>query len=58
MRNWTEITTHKYMFDRQDKEIAVLAELKREDMIALFEKVFFSHETKRLELEFTAIIHK
>ena len=41
-RLWGEIATHKYMFDRQEKELEVLKGLTKEEFIAHFEKVFFS----------------
>ena len=57
-RMWAEISTHKYLFDRQEKEIEVLASLTVADFIAHFEKVFFSESTKRIDLELTAEAHK
>ena len=55
---WSEISTHKYLFDRQQKEIETLASLTLDDFKAHFERVFFSEETKRIDLELTAEAHK
>ena len=55
---WSEISTHKYLFDRQEKEIEVLASLTLDDFKAHFERVFFSEETKRIDMELTSEAHK
>ena len=49
-RNWGEISTHKYDFCRQDKEISMLDTINLDDFKNLFEKVFFSEESKRIDL--------
>ena len=51
-RFWSEIATHKYLFDRQAKEIEILKDLKKEEFVAHFERLFFSKEhSKRLDFE-------
>ena len=56
-RHWGEISTHKYEFDRQDKEIAMLSEVTKQDFIDLFEKTFFSATSKRIDLQLTSEAH-
>lgn len=56
-RFWQEISTHKYLFDRQEKEIEALKSLKKEDFIGHFEKIYFSEQTKRFDIELTSIAH-
>lgn len=57
-RFWSEISTHKYLFDRQEKELEILASLTLDDFKNHFETVFFSEKTKRIDLELTAEAHK
>ena len=40
-RFWGEICTHKYIFDRQEKQIQVLSEITKKDFQELFEATFF-----------------
>ena len=49
-RHWGEISTHKYEFDRQEKEIQMLSEITKQDFIDMFFKTFFSPESKRMDL--------
>jgi secreted Zn-dependent insulinase-like peptidase len=49
-RNWGEISTHKYDFERQNKEIQMLETITLDEFKNLFEKVFFSEESKRIDL--------
>ena len=56
-RFWNEIAEHKYLFDRQEKEIEVLKSLKKEEFIAHFERLFFSEHTKRFDLELNSEKH-
>ena len=57
-RHWGEISTHHYMFDRQDKDIEVLQTIKKSEFIDHFTKTFFSDSSKRLDLHLNADIHK
>ena len=57
-RYWSEISLHKYQFGRQATEIEELRTLTKEDLLAHFEKVFYSPETKRVDLALTAEHHK
>jgi len=54
----SEISTHQYNFERQTQELAELEKISKADFQALFEKVFFSEESKRLDVNLTAEIHK
>jgi insulysin len=56
-RFWSEIATHKYMFDRQEKELDILKTLNKEEFTAHFKKLFFSEQTKRLDVELTSEKH-
>jgi len=59
-RFWShEFATHRYLFDRQEKECAALRELTKADFQAYFEKIFFTPETvKRLDIHFNSEAHK
>jgi len=57
-RFWSEISTHNYDFEKQEKELKVLEEITKEDFIALFEKTFFSESSSRLDFELTSEAHK
>ena len=50
-RYWSEIASHKYLFERQSLEVETLRKLTIEDFKKHFERVFFSTETKRLDFE-------
>lgn len=52
-RYWDEIATHKYIFDRQEKEIEVLKQITKQEFQEHFEKLFFT-ERKRLDYELNA----
>jgi secreted Zn-dependent insulinase-like peptidase len=56
-RLWGEISTHTYLFDRQDIELELLKEITKEEFLNHFDKVFFSEETKRFDLELTSERH-
>ena len=56
-RHWGEISTHKYQFDRQEREIAMLSEITKQDFMELFEKTFFSATSKRIDLQLTSEAH-
>jgi len=57
-RYWGEISLHKYNFDRQAQEMEAVAKLTKQELVAHFERVFFSAETKRVDLELTSETHK
>lgn len=57
-RFWQEISIHNYDFERQDKELEVLDEITLDQFKQLFEMVFFSKKTKRIDLELTSVKHK
>jgi secreted Zn-dependent insulinase-like peptidase len=56
-RNWGEICTHKYLFDRQDKQLELLSDITKKDLQALFELTFFSKQSKRIDLQLTSEMH-
>lgn len=56
-RFWGEICTHKYIFDRQEKQIQVLSEITKKDFQELFEATFFSKSSKRIDLQLTSTAH-
>jgi insulysin len=58
-RFWSEISCHKYLFDRQQKEVQALKELTLDQFKAHFERVFFSEtHSKRLDFELNSATHK
>jgi len=56
-RNWAEMSTHKYNFDRQAQEVAALDDISAQDFIAHFEETFFSSTSKRVDLQLTSAAH-
>ena len=56
-RHWGEISTHKYNFERQDKEIEILSEISLKDFQDMFFKTFFSPQSKRMDLQLTSDAH-
>ena len=57
-RFWAEISCHKYLFDRQQKEVQALKDLTLEHFKNHFEKTFFSEEhSKRLDFELNSATH-
>jgi secreted Zn-dependent insulinase-like peptidase len=58
-RFWAEIACHKYVFDRQQKEVESLKSLTVDEFKAHFERVFFSEtHSKRLDFELNSPKHK
>jgi len=54
----TEISTHKYLFDRQEKELAILSELSKKEIIDLYHKLFLAENVKRLDVMLNSAEHK
>jgi len=54
----SEISTHHYIFDRQDKSIEMLKTITKEEFLAHFEELFFSSKTARFDFELTSEQHK
>lgn len=52
------MTTHRYQFDRQQKELELLETITKDEFIAYFRQTFFSAESARLDLMLTANTHK
>ena len=57
-RFWGEISLHNYDFERQEAELKILDTITLADFKALFEKIFFSEYSKRLDFELTSGKHK
>jgi len=57
-RNFVEIKSHLHVFDRQAKEIALLATITKAEFQATFEQMFFSEQSARLDLMLTSQSHK
>jgi secreted Zn-dependent insulinase-like peptidase len=49
-RFWYEIVTHNYDFDIQNNSLKELEKVTKEDFQAHVQKVFFSNQSKRLDL--------
>jgi len=56
-RYWYEINTHKYVFDRKEKDLEQLAKVKKEDLLWLFEEIFFRNR-KLFETHVVSENHK
>ena len=56
-RFWGEIAVHKYLFDRQEREIEEIKTLTKDEFIDHFKRVFFT-ERRRLDYELTTEKHK
>lgn len=46
------------MFDRQNKELETLMTITKSEFKEYFERLFFSSETKRLDLLLTSKVHE
>lgn len=46
------------MFDRQNKELETLMKITKSEFKEYFERMFFSSETKRLDLLLTSKVHE
>lgn len=57
MRHFGEISTHHYMFDRQNKQIEELKNITKAEFINLFEQTFFSDKSKRVDLMLNSESH-
>lgn len=57
-RHFGEISTHHYLFDRQQRQIAELQSISKDEFIALFEQTFFSPTSKRIDLQLNSDTHK
>lgn len=54
----SEVSTHRYKFDRQQRELELLETITKDEFKGYFTKVFFSAESARLDLMITAQNHK
>ena len=56
-RDWSAIINHKYNFNRQNEQARLLKLISKSEVQAHFERVFFSDETKRLDLQMCSSVH-
>uniref|UniRef100_A0A7S4D9C8 Coenzyme PQQ synthesis protein F-like C-terminal lobe domain-containing protein n=1 Tax=Heterosigma akashiwo TaxID=2829 RepID=A0A7S4D9C8_HETAK len=47
VRNWEEIATEEYLYDRQQKEAEILARLSKEEVLGFFKKYLKSNSPER-----------
>ena len=50
-REWGEIESQRYEFDRVDRALQVLETITKDHLVSHFQKVFFSNETARVDIE-------
>jgi secreted Zn-dependent insulinase-like peptidase len=55
-RYWREIREHSYLFDRKEVNLEELKKVKKEEMINLFETVFFKRR-KLVEVHVNSLDH-
>ena len=56
-RQWNQIRSHKYFFDKQQAAIAMIPTITKAEFQAHFEKIFFSEYTKKLDFQLTSKAH-
>jgi secreted Zn-dependent insulinase-like peptidase len=56
-RCWAEFSTHKYLFERQEKEIGALSLIKKEHFQTYFYKMYYG-DSKRLDLHYNSEAHR
>ena len=54
---YAEITSHQYRFTRQDDELAAIDKITKDDLMNMFESVFFSKNSKRIDMSLTSACH-
>eukprot|EP01017_Pseudomicrothorax_dubius_P030946 TRINITY_DN3901_c0_g3_i3.p1 TRINITY_DN3901_c0_g3~~TRINITY_DN3901_c0_g3_i3.p1 ORF type:complete len:123 (-),score=23.03 TRINITY_DN3901_c0_g3_i3:34-402(-) len=54
---WLEVETHNYVFDRQDRRLAELDRVTKQDFITYFKNTFLHHR-KSIELHAVAEKHR
>ena len=58
-RHWSnELATHKYLFDRQEREVALLDELTLDEFRAHFLRMFEPATAKRLDMHWNSKSHQ
>lgn len=57
-RIWGEICQHTYTFDRQEKSLEILKQVTKDEFKAHAEHVFFSDQSKRLDIELNSKAHQ
>lgn len=45
-RNWTEITTEEYLFDRIDKEVNVLQTITQKEFLQFYHEIYYNNHRK------------
>ena len=56
-RMWGHLATHGYCFDQQAARVEALKSITKAQVQALFERVFFSDQTRRIDLLLTSTAH-
>ena len=57
-RAWSEMACHKYKFDRQESDIAMLGTITKQEFQAYVEKLFFSaNRGNRLDMHWNSQPH-
>lgn len=56
-RMWGYLSTHSYRFNTQNQKIEMLKSVTKAQVQALFERVLFSGETRRVDLMLTSEAH-
>ena len=54
---YAEITSHHYRFTRQNDELLAIDKITKGDLIKMFESVFFSKNSKRIDMSLTSACH-
>jgi len=58
-RMWSEFSTHAYIFDRQQKDIEMLASITKAELQAYFEQLFFQpNRANRLDMHWNSQVIK
>lgn len=59
MRQWKELATHHYCFDRQEREIAMLKTITKAELQSYFEALFFQEKrANRLDVHWNSSLHQ
>lgn len=57
-RFWTELDTHKYQFDRQEREIEALKKVTKAEFQAYFDKLILKEGHRRLDVHWNSEAHR
>ena len=56
-RLFAEITTHKYIFNRKEKQVEILQTLTKQDIVDMYQKLLISSESKRIDVMLNSQTH-